>query len=66
MTPALAQRPAFKRTYKKLHPNQREEVHAAIRTILSDLFLLANTWGDSHCKLLSLGPHENVYRDLKR
>lgn len=47
MTPALAQRPAFKRAYKKLHPNQREAVHAAIRAILSDLFLLAYTWGDS-------------------
>jgi hypothetical protein len=29
-------------------------------------FLLAYTWGDSLCTLLSLGPHENFYRDLKR
>ncbi|MBK5940520.1 type II toxin-antitoxin system RelE/ParE family toxin [Halochromatium roseum] len=90
MTPTLAQRPAFKRAYKKLHPNQREAVHSAIRAILSDpecgeekkgdlagvrvfkfdcihqTFLLAYTWGDSLCTLLSLGPHENFYRDLKR
>jgi len=90
MTPTLAQRPAFKRAYKKLHPNQRQTVHAAIRAILSDpevgeekkgdlagvrvfkfncihqTFLLAYSWGDSLCTLLSLGPHENFDRDLKR
>jgi mRNA-degrading endonuclease RelE of RelBE toxin-antitoxin system len=90
MTAQLAQRPTFKRTYKKLHPNQREAVHAAIRAVLSDpeggeekkgdlagvrvvkfdcigqTFLLAYTWDGHLCTLLSLGPHENFYRDLKR
>ncbi|MBK1654980.1 type II toxin-antitoxin system RelE/ParE family toxin [Allochromatium vinosum] len=90
MTARLAQRPAFKRAYKKLHPNQREAVHETIRAILSapedgeekkgDLagvrvfkfacihqtFLLAYTWDGVLCTLLSLGPHENFYRDLKR
>ncbi|WPL17188.1 hypothetical protein Thiowin_02184 [Thiorhodovibrio winogradskyi] len=36
MTPRLAQRPAFKRAYKRLHPNQREAVNAAIRSILEE------------------------------
>ncbi|WP_338081281.1 type II toxin-antitoxin system RelE/ParE family toxin [Allochromatium vinosum] len=29
-------------------------------------FLLAYTWDGVLCTLLSLGPHENFYRDLKR
>ncbi|MBK5970108.1 MULTISPECIES: type II toxin-antitoxin system RelE/ParE family toxin [Thiorhodovibrio] len=90
MTARLAQRPAFKRAYKRLHPNQREAVNDAIRTILADptsgeekkgdlagvrvfkfdcihqSFLLAYTQDDARCTLLSLGPHENFYRDLKR
>ena len=90
MTAQLAQRPVFKRMYKKLHPNQREAVHAAIRTILDDpdcgeekkgdlaavrvfkfdcihqTFLLAYTWDGALCTLLSLGPHENCYRNLER
>ncbi|EIC21062.1 type II toxin-antitoxin system RelE/ParE family toxin [Thiorhodovibrio frisius] len=89
MTHRLAQRPAFKRAYKRLHPNQREAVNDAIRTILADpasgeekkgdlagvrvfkfdcihqTFLLAYTRDDALCTLLSLGPHENFYRDLK-
>jgi mRNA interferase RelE/StbE len=36
MSVQLEQKPAFKRAYKKLHPNQREAVHAAIRTILAN------------------------------
>ena len=90
MTAQLAQRPAFKRAYKRLHPNQREAVNTAIRAILADpnggeekkgdlagvrvfkfdcvhqTFLLAYTWDDTLCTLLSLGPHENFYCDLKR
>jgi len=30
MSLVLQQRPAFKRAYKKLHPNQRDAVHAAM------------------------------------
>ena len=29
----LEQKPTFQRAYKKLHPNQRQEVNNAIRTI---------------------------------
>jgi mRNA interferase RelE/StbE len=32
----IVQSPYFKRTYKKLHPNQSKEVSAAIRHVLSD------------------------------
>jgi mRNA interferase RelE/StbE len=36
MTVALEQKPAFKRAYKKLHANQRDAVHQAIRVVLAD------------------------------
>ena len=36
MTIALQQRPAFKRAYKKLHPNQRDAVHEAMRAVIAD------------------------------
>ena len=36
MSVQLEQKPAFKRVYKKLHPNQRLVVHAAIRAIVAD------------------------------
>lgn len=36
MNVQLEQKPAFKRVYKKLHSNQREAVHAAIREIVAD------------------------------
>lgn len=32
---ALLQRPTFRRAYKKLHPNQRVAVDAAIRAIIA-------------------------------
>lgn len=32
----LEQKPAFKRTYKKLHANQRDSIHTAIRVVLAD------------------------------
>lgn len=32
----LEQRPAFKRTYKKLHASQRNAIHMAIRVVLAD------------------------------
>jgi mRNA-degrading endonuclease RelE of RelBE toxin-antitoxin system len=86
---ALEQKPAFKRAYKKLHPNQREAVHAAIRLIVADPqtgqekkgdlagvfvhkfdcvnqpYLLAYEWSETKRVLLSMGLHENFYRDLK-
>jgi len=36
MSVQLEQKPAFKRAYKKLHANQRDAVHAAIRSIVAD------------------------------
>ena len=36
MSVQLEQKPAFKRTYKKLHTNQREAVHTAIRAVVTD------------------------------
>lgn len=90
MTAQIAQRPAFKRAYKRLHANQREAVNSAIRMILAEptsgvekkgdlagvrvfkfdcvhqTFLLAYICDDALCTLLSLGPHENFYRNLKR
>ncbi len=36
MSVRLEQKPAFKRAYKKLHANQREAVHAAIRAVLEN------------------------------
>jgi mRNA-degrading endonuclease RelE of RelBE toxin-antitoxin system len=36
MTVTLQQRPAFKRAYKKLHTNQRDAVHTAIREIVAN------------------------------
>ena len=89
MSVQLEQKPAFKRAYKKLHANQREAVHEAIRTILTDpnagqekkgdlagvfvhkfdcvnqQYLLAYQWSETKRVLLSVGLHENFYRDLK-
>lgn len=36
MTITLNQRPTFKRVYKKLHANQRDAVHAAMRELIAD------------------------------
>ena len=36
MTIALYQRPAFKRVYKKLHANQRDAVHDAMRALVTN------------------------------
>ena len=89
MSVQLEQKPAFKRAYKKLHANQRDAVHAAIRTIVADpsvgqekkgdlagvfvpkfdcvnqQYLLAYQWSEAKRVLLSVGLHENFYRDLK-
>ncbi|MTW23257.1 type II toxin-antitoxin system RelE/ParE family toxin [Allochromatium palmeri] len=90
MTVTLQQRPAFKRVYKKLHANQRDAVHTAMRELIANpllgeekkgdlagvwvhkfdcinqLYLLAYLWDETTRTWLSLGPHENFYRDLKR
>lgn len=90
MTVTLQQRPAFKRVYKKLHANQRDAVHTAMRELIvnpllgeekkgdlagvwvykfdciNQLYLLAYLWSETTRTWLSLGPHENFYRDLKR
>ena len=39
MTIALYQRPAFKRVYKKLHANQRDAVHDAMRALVTNPLL---------------------------
>lgn len=36
MSILLEQKPAFKRAYKKLHANQRNDIHTAIRVVLAD------------------------------
>ena len=90
MTVTLEQRPALKRVYKRLHANQRDAVHAAMREIIANpllgeekkgdltgvrvykfecvnqVYLLAYLWDAMMRTWLSVGPHENFYRDLKR
>lgn len=87
---AVKQMPAFKKAYKKLHPQARKMVNTAIETIIKnpkigqekkgDLrgvfvykfkihhqqLLLAYEWDPKQRILLTLGVHENFYRDLKR
>ena len=46
MSVRLEQKPAFKRAYKKLHANQREAVHAAIRAVLENPLLGQEKKGD--------------------
>lgn len=46
MKVALQQRPTFKRVYKKLHVNQRDAAHAAIREIAADPTLGEEKKGD--------------------
>lgn len=46
MTVALHQRPAFKRIYKKLHANQRNAVHEAIRALITNPMLGEEKKGD--------------------
>lgn len=41
----------FKKTVKKLHPNQKKDLDNAIKAIINNP---------------SLGTHENFYRDLKK
>ncbi|MGB4673442.1 MAG: type II toxin-antitoxin system RelE/ParE family toxin [Azovibrio sp.] len=46
MTIALYQRPAFKRVYKKLHANQRDAVHDAMRALIANPLLGEEKKGD--------------------
>lgn len=46
MNVQLEQKPAFKRAYKKLHNNQREAVHSAIRSVITDPNLGEEKKGD--------------------
>jgi len=46
MSVQLEQKPAFKRAYKKLHNNQREAVHEAIRVLVADPTLGEEKKGD--------------------
>ncbi len=46
MSVQLEQKPAFKRTYRKLHNNQREAVHFAIRAVITDPKLGEEKKGD--------------------
>ena len=77
---------SFARATKKLHPPQKVELDAALKTVSSDpmigdllgvrvfkfklsqqLCLLAyRILDEESIKLLTFGPHENFYRDLKR
>ena len=46
MTIALHQRPTFKRVYKKLHVNQRDVVHNAMRKLIDNPMLGEEKKGD--------------------
>ncbi|MHB8150422.1 MAG: type II toxin-antitoxin system RelE/ParE family toxin [Desulfobulbia bacterium] len=46
MSVRLEQKPAFKRVYRKLHNNQREAVHSAIRAVVADPKLGEEKKGD--------------------
>lgn len=46
MTVTLHQRPAFKRVYKKLHANQRDAVHTAMRELIANPLLGEEKKGD--------------------
>lgn len=46
MSVQIEQKPAFKRVYKKLHNNQREAVHTAIRAVVADPKLGEEKKGD--------------------
>ncbi len=46
MSVQLEQKPTFKRAYKKLHSNQRESVHSAIRAVVTDPKLGEEKKGD--------------------
>jgi mRNA-degrading endonuclease RelE of RelBE toxin-antitoxin system len=86
----FVQKPAFRKTYKRLQPKEKEIVDDAIQTIIQnpkigqlkkgDLLglsvykfklnkqekLLAYTFSKRQILLISLGTHENFYRDLKK
>lgn len=88
----ILQTPTFAKQLKKLHDNQKKDLHRAIMEVASDpaigdlkkgdlsdvhvykfsmtkqLALLAYEYqeDEQQLMLLSLGSHENFYRDLKK
>ena len=88
----VVQTPSFKKAVKKLKPNQKQDLDAAVRELIADpmlgeqkkgdlaflrvykfkmskqLTLLGYTYDDGALvlELITLGSHENFYRDLKR
>ena len=88
----VVQTPSFKKAVKKLKPNQKQDLDAAVRELIADpmlgeqkkgdlaflrvykfkmskqLTLLGYSYDDGALvlELITLGSHENFYRDLKR
>lgn len=83
--------PTFERAIKKLHRQQKADLDAAVRVVVTDTEIGEAKVGDlagirvykfrladqlcllsyrvidkETIKLLTVGPHENFYRDLKR
>lgn len=46
MSIRLEQRPAFKRAYKRLHPNQRQALHQAMQEVIANPLMGAEKRGD--------------------
>lgn len=87
----VLQTPTFKKVVKKLHSNQKQDLHKAIKALMQDPMLGEQKKGDLNylrvykfkmvkqltllgysydegkvvLELMSLGSHENFYRDLK-
>lgn len=88
----VVQTPSFKKAVKKLKPNQKQDLDAAVRELVADprlgeqkkgdlaflrvykfkmsnqLTLLGYSYDDGALilELITLGSHENFYRDIKR
>ncbi|EAT11010.1 type II toxin-antitoxin system RelE/ParE family toxin [Bermanella marisrubri] len=89
---SVLQTPTFKKAVKKLKPNQKKDLDAAVRELIEEptlgnqkkgdlaflrvykfkmnkqLTLLGYSFDDGALvlELLTLGTHENFYRDIKR
>lgn len=58
----IAQKPLFKRTYKKLYKNQILEVNAAIRTIVAEPFIGEEKKGDlAGVRVYKFDMHDQQY-----
>ena len=88
----VVQTPSFKKAVKKLTPNQKQDLDAVVRELMTDpklgeqkkgdlaflrvykfkmskqLTLLGYSYDDGALvlELITLGSHENFYRDIKR